>query len=80
VRDINTAPEIVDSNPDELVQVGTTTFFVASTPQAGRELWRSDGTEAGTALVRDVLPGPSGSDPRSLVAVNGTLFLGPAQK
>ncbi len=33
VRDINTVPEIVGSDPQLLVQVGTTTFFVSSTPQ-----------------------------------------------
>jgi ELWxxDGT repeat protein len=33
---------------------GSTLFFIASAPETGDELWRSDGTEAGTALVKDV--------------------------
>ncbi len=37
------------------------------------ELWKSDGTEAGTLVVRDINP-LGGSFPRSLVNVNGTLF------
>ena len=27
------------------------------------ELWRSDGTDAGTQLLADILPGPTGSLP-----------------
>src|SRR5262245_52744934 len=75
VRDINAVPGAVESSsPQLLVQVGTTTFFTAWTPQTGRELWRSDGTEAGTTLVKDILPGPDGSSPTWLVDVNGTVF------
>ena len=37
------------------------------------ELWRSDGTEGGTALVKDIFPGGS-SSPGSLTNVNGMLF------
>src|SRR5207249_10641696 len=40
----------------------------------GDELWKSDGTEAGTVLVKDINPGPRGSEPSNLVDVNGTLF------
>ena len=35
-----------------------TLFFSASTQESGRELWRSDGTAAGTVLVKDIYPGP----------------------
>lgn len=35
-----------------------TLLFYAEDPEHGRELWRSDGTFAGTTLVRDLLPGP----------------------
>ena len=45
----------------------------------GTELWKSDGTEAGTVLVKDINPGSSygygyGSNPYELTAVGGTLF------
>ncbi len=40
----------------------------------GRELWASDGTEAGTMLVRDVVPGTAGSNPRELTAFNNKLY------
>lgn len=39
----------------------------------GEELWRSDGTEAGTYLVKDIQPGPAGSAPRKLVGFKGGL-------
>src|SRR5205823_2224551 len=39
----------------------------------GSELWRSDGTTAGTVLVKDINPGGS-SYPSLLTPVNGTLF------
>src|SRR5262245_8795272 len=74
VRDINSVPEAVASDPRLLVQVGATIYFVASTPQMGRELWKSDGTAAGTALVTAIRPGGECSSPDSLVGVGGTLF------
>lgn len=46
-----------------LVQSGTTVFFAASTPQTGSELWKSDGTQSGTVLVKDIRPGPEASFP-----------------
>ena len=52
VRDINTTPLIVGSAPREFVSVGAHVFFVATTPAAGVGLWRSDGTAAGTVLLR----------------------------
>jgi ELWxxDGT repeat protein len=47
---------------------------------AGEELWRSDGTPEGTALVKDIQAG-SGSGMNTFLAhpvdINGTLFLPP---
>src|SRR5262249_41651883 len=40
----------------------------------GVELWKSDGTAAGTVLVNDIASGSSGSYPSNLTNVNGTLF------
>ena len=38
------------------------------------ELWKTDGTPPGTALVRDMVPGPDSSDPEGLTAAGGRLF------
>jgi ELWxxDGT repeat protein len=40
---------------------------------AGDELWKSDGTAAGTVLVKDIFPDHS-SSPNNLTNVNGTLY------
>jgi ELWxxDGT repeat protein len=57
-----------------LVTVGGMTFFVADDGMNGPELWRSDGTAAGTFLVRDIVKGAGGSSPTYLTDVGGTLF------
>ncbi|HQR14657.1 MAG TPA: Ig-like domain-containing protein [Nitrospira sp.] len=51
-----------------------TLFFTAGDGVNGVELWKSDGTAAGTVLVKDIVPGISSSTPELLTNVNGTLF------
>lgn len=58
-----------------LTAVGSTIFFVATDGPHGNELWRSDGTAAGTAMVTDLLPGPEGSEPARLLAQAGRLVM-----
>ena len=62
------------ANPDFLTDVNGTVFFVADDGAHGRELWKSDGTAAGTVLLRDIRSGGEGSNPYYLTNVNGTLF------
>jgi ELWxxDGT repeat protein len=54
--------------------VGGTLFFGAKDGTHGRELWRSNGTAAGTVLVKDIRPGGGESFPKYLTNVNGALF------
>src|SRR5262249_11288387 len=70
-----------DSNPTGLTRVGSAIFFAADNGRAGVELWRTDGTEAGTAKVRNINalqdpnPGGSlGSYPTSITAVGDEAF------
>jgi ELWxxDGT repeat protein len=82
VLDIN--PGGASSNWRSLVAIGSTTYFAADDGVHGVELWKSDGTVAGTTLVKDFSPGghtgyyggyyPYSSYPGGLTNVNGTLF------
>jgi ELWxxDGT repeat protein len=67
-------PYPLSSNPSPFVKLRARTFFAADDGVAGRELWSTDGTTAGTVRARDLLPGPAGSNPRDLVKVRTNLF------
>ena len=56
VLDIN--PGSGSSFPQQFRPVGTVVVFAATTDATGTELWVTDGTAAGTRLVKDILPGP----------------------
>jgi ELWxxDGT repeat protein len=56
-----TGPTANSGLPLDLRNVNGTLFFTAEDGVHGRELWKSDGTEAGTGLVKDINPGPAGS-------------------
>ena len=58
VKDINPVPEPASSYPKDFVTLGSAALFVASDKLSGEELWRSDGTAAGTWPVTDLCPSP----------------------
>ena len=76
VRDINPGPASgVTTGPTfEFAFIGTTAYFGADDGLHGFELWRSDGSETGTTLVRDINPGSGGTQP-SAVGVIGDILL-----
>jgi ELWxxDGT repeat protein len=72
VEDINSG--LAGANPHDLININGTLFFGATDGIHGNELWRSNGTPAGTVLVRDINPGPGDSTPTDFADVSGTLF------
>ena len=84
VKDIN--PGDSSSDPQHFVVVNAAdmpalsgsaeqyAFFNAVTEAAGAELWVTDGTLSGTAMVHDIYPGSSSSNPSYLVNYDGQLF------
>ena len=63
------------SYPENLTDINGTLFFTAQDDANGRELWKSDGTEAnGTVMVKDIYLGSGSSSSCISHLSNGTLF------
>ena len=71
VRDISSSG---GSDPRLLTRAAGLVFFTANDGVHGRELWSTDGSKAGTRLVRDIQPGASGSRPALLTRVGTRLY------
>lgn len=70
-------PGVGSSNSEnrfKLFTDGRLLYFVAGTAATGPELWRSDGTEAGTFLLKDIYAGAASSTPMLLGTYNGELL------
>ena len=52
----------------------TEIFFNRIDPVSGTELWVTDGTTAGTHLVKDINPGAASSSPTEAISGFGQLF------
>jgi len=57
-----------------LTSVGEGVFFTVPDPAFGSEVWTSDGTPAGTRMVRDIVPGATGCFPSELTALGDILL------
>lgn len=49
-------------------------FFSANGRRSGVELWKTDGTKAGTVLVKDLIPGSTSSSPIELTGVGSRVY------
>lgn len=72
IKDIN--PGVSSSSPLGLSVFNDNVYFSAKDGSNGRELWMTDGTEAGTQLLKDINPGSEDSKPLSFLEYNGNLL------
>ena len=73
VKDINPGP--AGSFPGYITRLGNQVIFNATDGVHGGELWRSDGTEAGTRMIGEITPGPDGTNMAWLTAVGDSVYL-----
>ena len=79
LEDINNL-QTAASNPADLVAYNGSVYFAADDGIHGKQLWKSDGTAAGTVMVTDINPGPAGSIPfhPDLAVFQGALYFAAA--
>ena len=70
----NVNPGSGRADPTDLISANGILYFAANDGTNGTELWRSDGTTAGTRLVSNIRAGSTGSSPSQLTAVNQTVY------
>src|SRR5207237_10277290 len=57
----------------DLHAIGSLLYFYVLDGGAGRELWRSDGTAAGTFMVKDIAPGSKSSGMPGIAQLRGNI-------
>ncbi len=62
------------SLPHSMTVVGSNLFFLATDDTHGTEVWVSNGSEAGTILLKDIYAGTEGTAPESLTAAGSWLY------
>src|SRR5690606_32946485 len=62
------------STPVFITDLAGTLYFRAIDDTNGNELWKSDGTAAGTVLVADINPGSASSTPGNFTLNGNTLY------
>jgi ELWxxDGT repeat protein len=76
VMNFNTGPAgAFGASGDAPVAFAGSAYFIADQPETGSELWKSDGTAAGTSIVKELAPGPDSSNFSTPVSMGGSLFL-----
>lgn len=73
VKDINAGA--VASTPDYFTEYNGRLYFSAATAEYGTEVWSTDGTEAGTVILEDKIPGTSSFLPTGIKKFNNKLYI-----
>lgn len=78
VKDINigTKGGYVNTEPDNYTTatIGNQLYFRANEGINGAELWKTDGTSAGTILIKDIYTGINSSSPNAFINFNEKLY------
>ena len=62
------------SSLSQLTPVGDALYFVCNDIEHGAELWISDGSGAGTRLLKDIFPGQGSSAPEALTPLGNLVY------
>lgn len=62
------------SDPQYYTEFNGEVYFQANDGTHGIELWKTDGTESGTVMVKDIIPGALGSGPINFVVYKNNLY------
>ena len=79
-KEINIFNNSYGSSPRNFMIAGDLLYFTAdnmvydNTPLPNREVWVTDGTEAGTVMVKDIFPGVGSSSPTLYGSMGGYLY------
>jgi ELWxxDGT repeat protein len=69
LKDIETGTK--NSSATLLGKIGQISFLAVDEGTSGVQLYKSDGTPAGTGLVKRIAPGTNSADPANFIVVNG---------
>jgi large repetitive protein len=67
-------PGFTNSRWSNVTPLNGVLYFTADDPTNGNELWRTDGTNAGTWMVEDINPGWASSNIENMIASGGKLY------
>ncbi len=77
---IKAYPQNSDGSFDQLTPGNGLLYFVSRNKATGAELWKTNGTAAGTVLVKDIYVGTTSSNPQDLTYANGSLYFTAASR
>lgn len=67
-------PVVPNGGGCEIVSLSDWAVFAGFDPATGWEIWRTDGTPAGTTLLADISPGPPSSSPQRLTRIANRVY------